>query len=300
MLVRPVIAAVLLGLALATAPRDVSAQTAQVPQAPPALTDVAPASPAPAVADGHVHVLWLGQSAMRITTPGGKVIQIDPFITQNPKTPAAWKDLAKLGHLDLILVTHGHLDHVGDTFDLSKSNDARVYAPAGLEDTFTSLGLLPPEHAPKMNKGGTVTPLGKDIEITMVHADHSSEFMHINPFTGKIFSFPGGEPVGFVLKLENGFTIYHMGDTALFGDMKTIAEIYHPDLVMIPIGGNYTMDPQAAAYALRAYLRPRFAIPMHYGTTPQLAGTPAELIRAMGPNISTRIVVMQPGETKVF
>ena len=255
---------------------------------------------APAAAPGHVEILWLGQSAMRITTPGGKVIQIDPYLTHNPKTPAAWKDLAKLGHLDLILVTHGHLDHVGDTFDLSKRNDAKVYAPAGLQDTFTSLGLLDAAHAPKMNKGGTVVPLGPGIAISMVHADHSSEFMGTDPFTGHPYSLPGGEPVGFVLKLENGFTIYHMGDTALFGDMKLIADLYHPDLVMIPIGGNYTMDPQAAAVALATYLRPRWAIPMHYGTTPLLAGTPEELIRAMGTNTSTRIVVMQPGETRTF
>ena len=253
-----------------------------------------------APAPGHVEVLWLGQSAMRITTPGGKVIQIDPFITKNPKTPAEWKDLAKLGHLDLILLTHGHLDHVGDTFELSRMNDARVYAPAGLQDTFTTLGLLDPAHAPKMNKGGTVAPLGPDIAISMVHADHSSEFTYPNPFTGKPYSFPGGEPVGFILKLENGFTIYHMGDTGLFGDMKMIAELYHPDLVMIPIGGNYTMGPDAAAHALRAYLRPRWAIPMHYGTTPLLTGTPDQLIRAMGPNISTKIVVMQPGESHSF
>ena len=249
---------------------------------------------------GKVEVLWLGQSAMRITTPGGKVIEIDPYITKNPKTPAEWKDLRKLGHLDLILVTHGHLDHVGDTFELSKMNDAKVYAPAGLEDTFTTLGLLPPDHAPKMNKGGTVHPLGPDIAISMVHADHSSEFMHADPFTGKPYIFPGGEPVGFILKLENGFTIYHMGDTAVFGDLRMIGEMYHPDLVMIPIGGNYTMDPEGAAYVLRAFLRPRYAIPMHYGTTPLLAGTPEELIRAMGPNISTKIVVMKPGETRSF
>ena len=251
-------------------------------------------------ASGHVEILWLGQSAMRITTPGGKVILIDPYITANPKTPAEWKDLAKLGHLDLILVTHGHLDHVGDTFALSKRDAARGYAPAGLQDTFTTLGLLDAAHAPKMNKGGTVKPLGPGIAISMVHADHSSEFMGTDPFTGKPYSFPGGEPVGFVLKLENGFTIYHMGDTALFGDMKLIADLYHPDLVMIPIGGNYTMDPQAAAFALRADLRPRWAIPMHYGTTPLLAGTPEELIRAMGTNTSTTIVVMRPGETKAF
>jgi L-ascorbate metabolism protein UlaG (beta-lactamase superfamily) len=257
-------------------------------------------NPAPQSGGGRVEVLWLGQSAMRITTPGGKVILIDPFITQNPKTPSVWKKLDRLGHLDLILVTHGHLDHVGDTFELSRRNDARVYAPAGLEDTFVSLDLLPANHAPKMNKGGTVTPLGPGIAISMVHADHSSEFLHTNPFTGRPFSYPGGEPVGFILRLENGFTIYHMGDTALFGDLKLIAERYHPDLVMIPIGGNYTMGPQDAAYALKTFLRPKYAIPMHYGTTPLLAGTPDELIAAMGPAKDTQIVVMSPGGVKTF
>lgn len=251
-------------------------------------------------AAGKVQVLWLGQSAMRITTPGGKVIQLDPFITKNPKTPADWKDLSKLGHLDLLLLTHGHLDHVGDTFELSKTNNIPVYAPAGLQDTFTTLGLLPPERAPKMNKGGTVHPLGPDIAISMVRADHSSEFLATNPFTGKPESFPGGEPVGFIIKLENGFTIYHMGDTGPFSDMKMIADLYHPDLVMIPIGGNYVLDPAGAAYALKNWLKPKYAIPMHYGTTPLLAGTPEELIKAMGPDSTTKILVMKPGDTASF
>ena len=238
-------------------------------------------------------------SAMRITTPGGKVIEIDPYITKNPKTPAEWKDLAKLGHLDLILVTHGHLDHVGDTFELSRMNNAKVYAPAGLEDTFTTLGLLDTDHAPKMNKGGTVRPLGPGIAISMVHADHSSEFIHDNPFTGKPYSFPGGEPVGFIIKLENGFTIYHMGDTTVFSDLKLIGDMYHPNLVMIPIGGNYTMDPKGAAYAL-TLLHPPYAIPMHYGTTPLLVGTPEELLQALGPDTPTKVVVMKPGDTHEF
>ena len=259
----------------------------------------APTGSVPATGSGRVAVLWLGQSAVRVTTPGGKVILIDPAITADPATPAEWKDLAKLGHVDLILVTDGHPDHVGDAFALSKRDDAAVYAPAGLRDTVTTLGLLDPAHAPEMNKGGTVAPLGPGIAVSMVHADHSSEFTAADPSTGRLRSFPGGEPVGFVLKLENGFTIYHTGDTALFGDMKLIADLYHPDLVMIPIGGTTTMDPRAAAAALRAYLRPRWAIPMRGGTAPP-TGTPEALIRAMETNTTTRIVVMRPGETRTF
>lgn len=263
------------------------------------LAGLALAQPLAAGESGKVEVLWLGQSAMRITTPGGKVIQIDPYITQNPKTPAEWKDLDKLGHLDLLLVTHGHADHVGDVFTLVKRNNAPVYSPAGLADTFTSLGLLTPEQAPRMNKGGTITPLGPGIRITMVHAEHSSEYVAINPFTNRREVFVGGEPVGFILELENGFKIYHMGDTALFGDMKMIGERYRPDLVMIPIGGHFVLDPGDAAFAIREYLKPRHVIPMHYGTTPLLKGTPQEFIAALG-QTSTEVLVMQPGETRQF
>lgn len=248
---------------------------------------------------GKVEVLWLGQSAMRITTPGGKAIMLDPWITTNPKTPAEWKDLDKLGKLDVILVTHGHGDHVGDAPALARKLNAPVWAPAGLDDTFVSLGILPSELAPRMNKSGTITPIGPNIRITQVHAEHSSEFAYQNPETKKREIHVGGEPVGFIIRLENGFTIYHMGDTGLFGDMRLIGSYYKPDLVMIPIGGHFVMDPKDAAYAIRNYLKPKYAIPMHYGTTPQLKGTPEEFIRALGKS-STKVVVMQPGETKTF
>ena len=243
------------------------------------------------------NVLWLGQSAMRITSPGGKVILIDPYITGNPKTPAEWKDLTKLGHLDVILVTHGHGDHVGDAPALSTKERVPLYAPGGLVDTLVSLGLVPADLGIRMNKGGTVNPVGPDVAITMVHADHSSEFVTTDSAGRHVYV--GGEPVGFIIRLENGFTIYHMGDTDLFGDMKLIAERYNPDLVMIPIGGHFVMDPAAAAYAIREYLKPKYVIPMHYGTTPQLKGTPEEFIKALGPS-ATKVLVMQPGETHSF
>ncbi|MBX6369817.1 MAG: metal-dependent hydrolase [Rhodospirillales bacterium] len=248
---------------------------------------------------GKVEVLWLGQSATRITTPGGKVIVIDPWLKTNPKTPAEWKDLGKLGHVDLLLVTHGHGDHVGDVFELAKANNAPVFAPAGLNQSFAELGLLPQELAPRMNKSGTVTPLGPGIKITMVRAEHSSEYAHKDPATGKMRTVLGGEPVGFIIELENGFKIYHMGDTGLFGDMKLIGEYYKPDLVLMPIGGHFVMDPKDAAYATREWLKPKYVLPIHYGTIPQLKGTPEEFKAALG-ETKVEVLALQPGDSRTF
>jgi len=254
------------------------------------------AQPKPA---GKVEVLWLGQAAIRLTTPGGKVIVIDPYLTKNPKTPAQYKDLDALGKVDLLLVTHAHGDHLGDAVALSKKNSAPLYAPAGLCQSLMTLGELPANLAIRMNKSGTVTPLGPGIRITQVHAEHSSELVWHNPATDKDETHVGGEPVGFILELENGFRIYHMGDTGLFGDMRMIGERYHPDLVLIPIGGHFVMDPKDAAYATRDLIKPKFALPIHYGTIPQLAGTPAEYQQALG-DAKVKVFPIQPGEKISF
>lgn len=248
--------------------------------------------------DSSIELQWFGQSAFKISY-NGKNIMIDPFLTKNPKTPESDKNLDALGKIDLILITHAHLDHVGDSVALSKKNQALVYAPAGLTSVFNSLGELPENLTPRMNKGGTVSPLGSTVKITMVHADHSSEYPVTNATTGKTDIHPGGEPVGYLLEFENGFKIYHMGDTALFGDMKLIGEQFKPDLILIPIGGNFTMDPIAAADATKNYLKPKMAIPMHYGTTPLLKGTPEEYIKALGDS-GTKVMVMKPGEKLKF
>lgn len=244
-------------------------------------------------------VQWLGQSTFKITTPGGKVIVIDPWLTSNPKTPPAYKHLAALGKVDLILVTHGHNDHFADAPALAKLNNVPVYGPAGLMQSVVALEILPASQAVRFGKSGTVTPLGADIKITAVHAEHSSELGWKNPATGKEEVHVGGEPVGYIIELENGFKIYHMGDTGLFGDMKFIGDYYQPDLALMPIGGHFVMSPKDAAMATREWLHPRYVIPMHYGTTPQLKGTPAEYSAALGQG-KTRVMTINPGDKLDF
>lgn len=244
-------------------------------------------------------VQWLGQSTFKITTPGGKVIVIDPWLTSNPKTPPAYKDLAALGKVDLILVTHGHNDHFADAPALAKLNNVPVYGPAGLMQSVVALEILPASQAVRFGKSGTVTPLGADIKITAVHAEHSSELGWKNPATGKDEVHVGGEPVGYIIELENGFKIYHMGDTGLFGDMKFIGDYYQPDLALMPIGGHFVMSPKDAAMATREWLHPRYVIPMHYGTTPQLKGTPAEYSAALGQG-KTKVMTINPGDKLDF
>ncbi|MBM3566210.1 MAG: MBL fold metallo-hydrolase, partial [Alphaproteobacteria bacterium] len=136
--------------------------------------------------DGRkVEVHWLGQTATKITTPGGKVIVVDPFLTKNPKTPAQYKNLDALGKVDLLLVTHAHGDHLGDAPELAKKHNAPMFAPAGLNQSLLNLGVLPENLVPRMNKTGTITPIGPDIKITMVRAEHSSELVWMNPKTKK-------------------------------------------------------------------------------------------------------------------
>ncbi|MGA8049939.1 MAG: MBL fold metallo-hydrolase, partial [Burkholderiales bacterium] len=135
--------------------------------------------------------------------------------------------------------------------------------------------------------------------VTATHAEHSSVYVWHNPATDKDETHPGGEPVGYIIQLENGFRIWHMGDTGLFGDMKLIADYYKPDLVLIPIGGHFTMDPKDAAFALRELIKPKYAIPIHYGAGPLNKGTPQELIEALG-NAPVKILPLKPGEEAQF
>lgn len=230
-------------------------------------------------------ITWLGHAAFRIDSPGGKIIYIDPFLRGNPKTPARFK---KVRNADLILVTHGHVDHVGDTISIARTTGARVVAQFELVNLLVSKGL-DRRRGIGMNKGGTVNFDG--ISITQVDAVHSSSLME-----GDRFLY-AGEPTGFVLKVENGYAIYHTGDTGLFSGMSIIGQLYKVDLALMCIGDFYTMGPREAAVAC-SMIRPAKVVPMHYGTWPVLQGNPADFgrfLRKFAPDV--KLMVMKPGSS---
>jgi L-ascorbate metabolism protein UlaG (beta-lactamase superfamily) len=250
------------------------------------------------MAQSSVQVQWFGQSAFKITTVNGHVIIIDPWILKNPQTPTELKNLEALGKVDVVLVTHAHWDHTADAVAIALKNQAPLYGPGDFNQTLMNLGSLPPKLLPRMNKGGTVSPW-PGVKITAVHAEHSSTYVWNNPATNKDESLPGGEPLGFVIEFENGLKIYHAGDTDVFGDMALIQKRYHPDVAMVPIGGNFTMDPQGAAYAINEFLKPKWVIPMHYQTNAYNIGSPEDFAKALGSS-STELMVMKPGEVRKF
>jgi L-ascorbate metabolism protein UlaG (beta-lactamase superfamily) len=278
---RTVLALVAVGAALALA--------ACSSVAPPALA-TAP--------EAKTELVWLGQAAFKITSPGGKVIVTDPWLRLNPLTPPEYKQLETFGKIDALLVSHGHLDHIADAPALAQMYNVPVRGPGDLLNTVMTLGVLPANLLPRMNKGGTVEA-APGIMVTAVHAEHSSVFVWRNPATGKDETHPGGEPIGWIIELENGFRVYHAGDTAVFGDMKYIGERYQPDLALVPIGGNFTMDPADAAWAVKELLKPKAVIPMHYGTNPLAKGTAKQFVDAMGAS-PIRVIVAVPGQALSF
>lgn len=249
----------------------------------------------------QIEVLWLGHSTFRITSASGKVIVIDPFVTKNPRTPSKYKNLKAIGKADLILVTHGHGDHVGDLVELAKMGGSTVVANFELANNLVALGLVDGSKTIAMNKGGTVAPLGAGIKVHMVQAEHTADtdLRWMKPEVTERREIAGGVAVGYVIELENGFKIYHTGDTDVFGDMALIHKFHKPDLALVCIGGHFTMDPERAAYAVRELIRPKQVIAMHYGTYPVINRTPAELKAALA-STPIKVLDMKPGDSVRF
>jgi len=224
-----------------------------------------------------VPVTWLGHASFRVDSPEGKRIYVDPFLNGNPKCPESELEPERV---DVIALTHGHGDHVGDTVALGKKFSPEIVALLELNGWLGKQGLDVPDMGP--NKGGTVEAGG--VKFTLVNAFHSSASED-----GEYL----GESNGLVLTFSNGTSIYFAGDTCVFSDMQLIGRIYSPDVAVLPIGGYFTMDPREAAVALEL-LGTKRCIPCHYGTFPVLTGTPDEL-RQHAPGVD--VIELQPGET---
>lgn len=227
----------------------------------------------------NLAITWLGHSAFRLRTPGGKEVLIDPWYTGNPSFPANARPRAA----DIILISHGHSDHITDAAAMAKDTGATV---VGIFEITAWLGTKGVKNIEPMNKGGTVNVKG--LRVTMTDARHSSSFDD----NGVVYL---GEAAGFIVKLENGQTIYFAGDTSLFGDMKMIGDLYKPDIAFLPIGDRFTMGPDSAAIAAQ-WLGVKQVVPMHHGTFPLLTGTPEQLEQHLAGK-GIQVLTLKPGET---
>lgn len=225
-------------------------------------------------------ITWLGHATVLVETGGGTNLLIDPFIENNPKYP---KGTVLPEKIDYVLLTHGHGDHMADVVPVAGKHGSTVVAIYELASFVGAKGV---KNTIGMNLGGTVQ-LG-DVAATMVDAKHSSGAQDEK---GTHYV---GVAAGFVLEVADGPVLYHAGDTTVFGDMKLIGEIYQPEVVMLPIGGHFTMGPREAAFAVEL-LKPGVVLPLHFGTFPPLVGTPEELAKLVGANV--QVVPWAPGET---
>lgn len=233
-----------------------------------------------------VEITWLGHATFLMEYDGQKIL-VDPWLSQNPSCPEEYHGLEP----DLVLITHGHSDHIGDVFEVAERTDAPF---VGIFDLVSWLGAngVDEERLIGMNKGGTVDLDDFGVSVSMTDARHSSAFADGN---GRPIYL--GEPAGFVVEFDSGLSVYVAGDTSLFGDMEWIAELYEPDLAILPIGDRFTMDPLQAAYATEL-LEVDAVVPCHWGTFPLLTGTPEafeEEIAAM--ELDVEVLTMEPGQT---
>jgi L-ascorbate metabolism protein UlaG (beta-lactamase superfamily) len=227
----------------------------------------------------ETRITWLGHATVLVQSAKGTNILIDPFIQNNPKYP---KNYSLPARIDYILLTHGHGDHISDVVPVAARHDSTVVAIYELADYVTTKGVA---NTIGMNLGGTVQL--NDVAVTMVEAKHSAGAQDDK---GTHYT---GVAAGYVLTVAGGPVLYHAGDTAVFGDMKLIQELYRPEVAMLPIGGHYTMGPREAALAVRL-LAPKMVLPLHFGTFPPLTGTPDQLAALVDADVE--VVRWTPGE----
>ena len=232
--------------------------------------------------NAEISFTWLGHGTWKARSAKWKEILIDPWVMNNPATP---ENLKKVEKCDLMLITHGHFDHIHDALEIAKEHKPKIVTNYEIGAWLGSKGV-DPSTIIGANKGGTVDVDG--IKITLVHAEHSCGIADGD----KIIY--GGEPLGFVIEFENGFTVYFSGDTDVFGDMSLIAELSEFDVAFLPIGDLFTMGPKRAAKAVEL-LGVKTVVPDHFGTFPPLVGRPAELQQLVGSGV--RVLDIKPGDT---
>ncbi|HEY6872076.1 MAG TPA: metal-dependent hydrolase [Geobacteraceae bacterium] len=257
--------------------------------------------PAVALAAGKTEITWYGHAAFKVKTPAGKILLIDPWI-DNPANKSGKSDLAKLDKVDLILVSHGHSDHIGNAAEIAKKTGARLVAPYGLGRAMVQYGGFPKDLAgydTMGNYGGEIDLLGGEVKVAFIPAVHDSD-MTVPAGSGTPGQVAAGNPAGFLISIKGGPVIYHTGDTDLFSDMALIKNFRPVDIMLACIGDRFTMGPGRAAEAVRL-VDPKMVVPMHYGTFPFLTGTPEDFLKSLDRiGLARRMRWMAVGSTLVW